>query len=134
MIYKISSLLGKSIADQILPAIQNNICKYFEAIFFELEAKILRKLDFCLQLRAQEKQNFSQKRSQDDPFEKGEPLANLPASADDVFIGRELSHPHRPSGVQFLRADADLAAESKLATVAKTRRCVGVDDRAADFV
>ena len=133
MIYKISSLLGKSIADGIQPAIKIKFASISRR-FFELEAKISRKLDFCLQLRAQEKQNFSQKRSQDDPFEKDEPLANLPASADDVFIGRELSHPHRPSGVQLLRADADLAAESKLAAVAKARRGIGVDDRAADFV
>ena len=67
-------------------------------------------------------------------LEKDEPLTNLPVSADDIFVSRKLPHPHRSSGVQLLRADADLAAESKLATVAKTRRGVGVDDRAADFV
>ena len=66
--------------------------------------------------------------------QKDEPLTRLIIPADDVFVSRQLPHPHRPSGVQFLRADADLAAEPKLATVAKARRGVGVDDRAADFV
>ena len=91
-------------------------------------------ISFCLQLRAQEKQNFSQKRSRGKPFEKDEPLPRLIIPADDVFIGRKLPHPHRSSGVQLLRADADLAAKSKLAAVAKTSRGVGVDDCAADFV
>ena len=65
---------------------------------------------------------------------KDEPLTRLIISADDIFVSRQLPHPHWPSGVQLLRADADLAAEPKLATVAKARRGVGVDDRAADFV
>ena len=66
--------------------------------------------------------------------QKDKPLTRLIIAADDVFIGRQLPHPHWPSGVQLLRADADLPAKSKLAAVAKARRGVCVDDRAADFV
>ena len=47
--------------------------------------------------------------------QKDKPLTNLSASADDIFVSRKLPHPHRPSGVQLLRADADFRPALKKA-------------------
>ena len=53
----------------------------------------------------------------------------LAVSFNNPFVGSELFKSHRASGMQLLRADADLCAKSELCAVGEGGRGVGVDYR-----
>ena len=54
-------------------------------------------------------------------------------AGDDVLGRGHLGQPHRPAGVQLLRADADLGAEPELAAVGEPRRRVDEDGGRVDL-
>lgn len=54
-------------------------------------------------------------------FSTRKSFANLPPTADDVLVGRQLFEPHRPTSVQLVGADANLRAKAKFGAVSKSR-------------
>ena len=60
--------------------------------------------------------------------------SDLSVARDKVFVGCDLPQSHRPSGLELLRADADLGAESELESVRESRRHVHIDARGIDLV
>lgn len=46
-------------------------------------------------------------------------MTNLPVADDLILDRRQLLQPHWPSGMQLLRADADLSSKAKLTAIRK---------------
>ena len=55
-------------------------------------------------------------------------------TVDDVLIGSQFLQPHRSTGMEFLRTDADFSTEAETTAVRETRRGVDVDCRCIDIV
>src|SRR5882672_11165761 len=65
-----------------------------------------------------------------DPVRQARALPHLAGPADDVFVGGQLLQAHRAAGVELVRADADLRAETELVAVVAPGRGVPEHDGA----
>ena len=59
---------------------------------------------------------------------------NMPIADADPLVGRQLFQPHRPAGVQLLRADRNLGAQAELPAVVEARAGVDEDGRRIHLV
>ena len=56
----------------------------------------------------------------------------LAVSVDQILVCRQLAQSHRSPGVQLLRTDTDLGAQTELGSVRKGRRNVGINASRVD--